>query len=89
MRNRSHLAEDEQKMYFQELEDLKLKNGKHINNLKEQLELGGSNMFNVKDDLVDDAFGGVFLEMNSMPVEPRSRESMPMAAYVDRWLDAQ
>ncbi|MCO5568102.1 hypothetical protein L7F22_021798 [Adiantum nelumboides] len=65
------------------------------NLLEEDLTLygweGGHDMFNVSDDIhseSDDAIPGVFLEMNSLPLDARSSESMPMAAYVDGWLDA-
>ncbi|MCO5605825.1 hypothetical protein L7F22_060009 [Adiantum nelumboides] len=64
--------------------------------LEEDLALydweGGHDMFNVNDDIhleIGDAFGGVLLEMGSLPMDPRSRESMSMVAYVDGWLDAQ
>ncbi|MCO5547801.1 hypothetical protein L7F22_001253 [Adiantum nelumboides] len=53
---------------------------------------GGHDMFNTNGDVhskVGGAFGGVFLEMGSLSMDPGSNESMPMATYVDGWLDAQ
>ncbi|MCO5548678.1 hypothetical protein L7F22_002137 [Adiantum nelumboides] len=61
--------------------------------LEENLTLhgleGGSDVFNVNDDLLGDAFDGVLWEADSLPMDPGSGESMLMAAYVDDWLDAQ
>ncbi|MCO5557220.1 hypothetical protein L7F22_010780 [Adiantum nelumboides] len=52
----------------------------------------GHGMFSVNDDVhleIIDAFDGVFLETDSLSMDLGSCESMPMAAYVDGWLDAQ
>ncbi|MCO5546948.1 hypothetical protein L7F22_000387 [Adiantum nelumboides] len=76
----------------EELEDVKIN---CMASRESRMELpvlqGGSDMFNVNDDVhleIGDTFGGVLLEMSNLPMDDGSSESMLRAAYVDGLLDA-